>query len=80
VRAQRVPVTERTLVRRSYDCFNRRDPEGAFPLYTEDCRWSFRHFSGWPDEQRSALIGSGICESPLEQLPHDAKDEVRFKF
>ncbi|HEX4624911.1 MAG TPA: nuclear transport factor 2 family protein [Solirubrobacteraceae bacterium] len=51
MRPQRVPVTERTLVRRSYDCFNRRDPEGAFPLYTKDCRWSFRHFSGWPDEQ-----------------------------
>jgi ketosteroid isomerase-like protein len=51
VSAQRVPVTERTLVWRSYDCFNRGDPEGLFPLHTEDCRWSFAHFGGWPDDQ-----------------------------
>jgi ketosteroid isomerase-like protein len=51
VTPQRIPVTERTLVWRSYDCFNRRDHESAFPLYTEDCRWGFAHFGGWPDQQ-----------------------------
>jgi ketosteroid isomerase-like protein len=50
VRARRFPVTEDTLVWRSYDCFNRRDAEGAIALYTSDCRWSFRHFTGWPDD------------------------------
>jgi ketosteroid isomerase-like protein len=51
VSAQHVPVTERTLVWRSYDAFNRRDPEAALPLYTPGCRWSMRHFTGWPDDQ-----------------------------
>jgi ketosteroid isomerase-like protein len=51
VKAQQVPVTERTLVWRSYECFNRRDAEAVKPLYTRDCRWSFRHFFGWPEDQ-----------------------------
>jgi ketosteroid isomerase-like protein len=50
VSARRFPVTQDTLVWRSYDCFNRRDPEGAVALYAPDCLWSFRHFSGWPDD------------------------------
>jgi ketosteroid isomerase-like protein len=51
VKAEQVPVTERTLVWRSYECFNRRAPEAVKPLYTRDCRWSFRHFFGWPENQ-----------------------------
>jgi SnoaL-like domain len=50
VRARRFPVTEDTLVWRSYACFNRRDPEGAAAFYAPDCTWSFRHFVGWPDD------------------------------
>jgi hypothetical protein len=51
VSAKRVPVTERTLVWRSFDAFNRRDPSSAVPLYTPSCRWSLDHFGGWPDDQ-----------------------------
>lgn len=47
--AHRIPVTEDTLVWRSYDAFNRRDPVGATALYAADCVWSFHHFAGWPD-------------------------------
>jgi ketosteroid isomerase-like protein len=51
VSGRRVPVDKRTLVWRSYDAFNRRDPDAAVPLYVPTCRWIMDHFGGSPDDQ-----------------------------
>jgi ketosteroid isomerase-like protein len=51
VSARRVPPDERTLVWRSFDAFNRRDPDALLELYNEDCVWSLESFGGWPDDQ-----------------------------
>jgi len=60
VAARRVPVEKRTLVWRSYDAFNRRDPDAAVPPYTPGCRWTMDHFGGWPDDRDEALAAAGL--------------------
>jgi ketosteroid isomerase-like protein len=51
VTARRFEVTDELLVSRSYAGFNERDPRVILPLYRPDCRWLFRHFAGWPEDQ-----------------------------